>query len=131
MKDIKNMIEELSKPVIEIEIKEGKNIITRRHYNETDINKYGRLRLSYLRNFKRIEYEYLLMEDKLTKHLVDISSEALKLFYDLMDEFIEDEYVLTQEYKKIDQLDWVRNMNYYKKVAEEIVISKVVYNNNN
>ncbi len=131
MKDIKNMIEELSKPVIEIEIKEGKNIITRRHYNETDINKYGRLRLSYLRNFKRIEYEYLLMEDKLTKHLVDISSEALKLFYDLMDEFIEDEYVLTQEYKKIDQLDWVRNMNYYKKVVEEIVISNVVYNSNN
>ena len=85
------------------------------------------MRLNYLKEHKNIEYQTLLMEDKLTKHLVDISNESTNYFYKLLDDFIEKDYKLSQEYKRINQMDWVKNMNYYKNVANEIVINAIVF----
>ena len=126
-KEIKNILNELNKPVVEIKTIDGKRVITRRNYNDSDINKYGRMRLNYLKEHKNIEYQTLLMEDKLTKHLVDISNESTNYFYKLLDDFIEKDYKLSQEYKRINQMDWVKNMNYYKNVANEIVINAIVF----
>ena len=126
-KEIKNILNELDKPVVEIKIINGKRVITRRNYNDSDINKYGRMRLKYLKKHKNIEFETLVMEGKITKHLVDISDEAITYFYKLLDDFIEKDYKVSQEYKKINQLDWVKNMNYYKSKANEIVINTIVY----
>ena len=126
-KEIKNILNELKKPVVEIKIINGKRVITRRNYNDSDINKYGRMRLKHLKEHKNIEYQTLLMENKLTKHLVDISNESTNYFYKLLDDFIEKDYKLSQEYKQINQMDWVKNMNYYKNIADEIVINTIVF----
>ena len=126
-KEIKDILNELNKPVVEVETINGKRVITRRNYNNTDINKYGRMRLNYLKEHKNIEYQTLIMEDKLTKHLVDISNESTNYFYKLLDDFIEKDYKLSQEYKRINQIDWVKNMNYYKNIADEIVINTIVF----
>ena len=126
-KEIKDILNELSKPVVELETINGERVITRRNYNNTDINKYGRMRLKYLKTHKSIEYQTLLMEDKLTKHLVNISDESINYFYKLLDDFIEKDYKLSQEYKQINQMDWVKNMNYYKNIANEIVINVIVF----
>ena len=126
-KEIKDILNELSKPVVEVETINGKRVITRRNYNNTDINKYGRMRLEYLKTHKNVEYQTLIMEDKLTKHLVNISDESINYFYKLLDDFIEKDYKLSQEYKQINQIDWVKNMNYYKNIADEIVINTIVF----
>ena len=126
-KEIKDILNELNKPVVEVETINGKRVITRRNYNDSDINKYGRMRLKHLKEHKNIEYQTLLMENKLTKHLVDISNESTNYFYKLLDDFIEKDYKLSQEYKRINQMDWVKNMNYYKNVANEIVINAIVF----
>ena len=126
-KEIKDILNELSKPVVEVETINGKRVITRRNYNNTDINKYGRMRLEYLKTHKNVEYQTLIMEDKLTKHLVNISDESINYFYKLLDDFIEKDYKLSQEYKQINQMDWVKNMNYYKNIADEIVINTIVF----
>ena len=126
-KEIKDILNELSKPVVEVETINGKRVITRRNYNNTDINKYRRMRLEYLKTHKNVEYQTLIMEDKLTKHLVNISDESINYFYKLLDDFIEKDYKLSQEYKQINQMDWVKNMNYYKNIADEIVINAIVY----
>ena len=85
------------------------------------------MRLKYLKEHKNIEYQTLLMEDKLTKHLVDISNESINYFYKLLDDFIGKDYKLSQEYKQINQIDWVRNMNYYKNISDEIVVNTIVF----
>ena len=126
-KEIKDILNELNKPVVEVETINGKRVITRRNYNNTDINKYGRMRLEYLKTHKNVEYQTLIMEDKLTKHLVNISDESINYFYKLLDDFIEKDYKLSQEYKQINQIDWVKNMNYYKNIADEIVINTIVF----
>ena len=126
-KEIIDILNELSKPVVEVETINGKRVITRRNYNNTDINKYRRMRLEYLKTHKNIEYQTLLMEDKLTKHLVNISDESINYFYKLLDDFIEKDYKLSEKYKQINQMDWVKNMNYYKNIADEIVINAIVF----
>ena len=126
-KEIKDILNELSKPVVEVETINGKRVITRRNYNNTDINKYGRMRLEYLKTHKNVEYQTLIMEDKLTKHLVNISDESINYFYKLLDNFIEKDYKLSEKYKQINQMDWVKNMNYYKNIADEIVINTIVF----
>jgi len=40
---------------------------------EEHIGKYGRLRLNYLKNHKKALYIELLIENKLTNHLVSVS----------------------------------------------------------
>ena len=126
-KEIKDILNELNKPVVEVETINGKRVITRRNYNNTDINKYGRMRLEYLKTHKNVEYQTLIMEDKLTKHLVNISDESINYFYKLLDDFIEKDYKLSEKYKQINQMDWVKNMNYYKNIANEIVINVIVF----
>ena len=45
---------------------------------EITLNKYGRLRLDYLKNHKKAEYTILFMDNKLTDHLEEIQEAALK-----------------------------------------------------
>ena len=40
------------------------------------LNKYGLLRLEYLKNHKKALYQELLMKDKLNEHLFSVSTEA-------------------------------------------------------
>ena len=42
------------------------------------LNKYGRMRLNYLKEHKRTEYTIMLMEGTLTKHLKEIQETATK-----------------------------------------------------
>lgn len=43
------------------------------------LNKYGYLRLDYLKKHKKNLYRKLLMQDKLTKHLISVSEESQNL----------------------------------------------------
>ena len=42
------------------------------------LNKYGRLRLDYLKNHKKAEYAILFMDNKLTDHLEEVQEIATK-----------------------------------------------------
>ena len=48
------------------------------------INKYGMLRLDYLKQHKKALYTTLLMKDELTNHLVSVSKDAETLLNKLM-----------------------------------------------
>ena len=43
-----------------------------------NLNRYGRLRLDYLKKHKKAEYTILFMENKLTEHLEEIQETATK-----------------------------------------------------
>ena len=49
------------------------------------INKYGMLRLNYLKQHKRALYTTLLMKNELTNHLISVSKDAENLLNNMME----------------------------------------------
>ena len=88
------------------------------------INKYGYLRLNYLKEHKKGIYTTLLMQDKLTNHLVSVSNECEDRFKALMDNYIKNDEKLSE---KSNQLEWLKLMNNYRNCAEEIILKELIY----
>ena len=94
------------------------------------INKYGMLRLDYLKAHKKALYTTLLMKDELTNHLVSVSKNAETLLNKLMKSYKNSEERLSEKNKEINQLEWVKLMNNYKNIAEEIILKELIYTEN-
>ena len=91
------------------------------------INKYGMLRLDYLKQHKKALYTTLLMKDEITNHLVSVSKDAETLLNKLMKSYKKRDEKLNKE---INKLEWVKLMNNYKNTAEEIILKKLIYTEN-
>ena len=94
---------------------------------KVNLDKYARLRLNYLKEYKKVLYISLKMENKLTKHLKEIQNNATERLEKIMKELAEKENI-TEELKSKNQLEWVGLMNNIKHSAEEIVLKEIIYN---
>ena len=93
---------------------------------KNQIGKYGRLRLNYLKDFKKGLYTELLIDGTLKQHLLDIDECVNKRVHMLIKQFAESENV--NEYLKgHHQMEWVQSMNNIKNRAEEIVLNEIIY----
>ncbi len=92
-----------------------------------NINKYGYLRLNYLKEYKKGLYESLLMKGKLEEHLFSVSIDSEKQFKILMNNFIKNDARLSEKNKEVNQMEWVKLMNNYKNCSEEIILKEIVY----
>ena len=90
------------------------------------LNKYGRLRLDYLKNHKKAEYAILFMDNKLSDHLEEIQEIAAKRIEEII-KSLKEQSNLTEEMKNTDQLYWVGMINNFKNQAEEIVLKELIY----
>ena len=90
------------------------------------LNKYGRLRLEYLKNHKKAEYAILFMDNKLTDHSEEIQEIATKRVKEII-ESLKEQSNLTEEMKNTDQLYWVSMMNNFKNTAKELVLNELIY----
>ena len=90
------------------------------------LNKYGRLRLEYLKNHKKAEYAILFMDNKLTDHLEEVQEITTKRVDEII-KSLKEQSNLTEEMKNTDQLYWVGMMNNFKNQAEEIVLKELIY----
>lgn len=95
--------------------------------NKNSINKYGYLRLEFIKNYKKSLYESLLMKGELTKHLISVSKECEEKLENLMQSFKENDDRLTKKYKEKNQLEWVKHMNNHKNSVEEIILNEIIY----
>ena len=91
------------------------------------LNKYGRLRLNYLKENKHIQYEVMKVEDTLIDHLKEVQELATKRYNQLMEEFKKRENI-TEELKQKDQMKWVGLMNNISNCVDEIVLKECIYN---
>ena len=73
-----------------------------------ELNKYGRMRLKFLKEKRKAEYAIMFMDGTLNKHLKDIQETAQERI-DLIVEQLKNKNGLTEEVKNTDQLYWVRN----------------------
>ena len=69
------------------------------------INKYGMLRLDYLKQHKKALYTTLLMKDELTNHLVSVSKDAETLLNKLMKSYKKEMKNYLKEIKKLTNLN--------------------------
>ena len=84
--------------------------------------------LDYLRNHKKVEYSGLLLSSKLKEHLEDIDRQAEEMFSQLVDSMKQAEGV-TEQLKAADQMAWVGAINNIINRTNEIVIKKLICNN--
>ena len=93
---------------------------------KVQLNKYGRLKLEYLKNYKKAEYAILFMDNKLTDHLEEVQGIATKRVEEII-KSLKEQSNLTEEMKNTDQLYWLGMMNNFKNQAEEIVLKELIY----
>lgn len=94
------------------------------------INKYGYLRLDYIKNHKKGLYVSLIMKNELTNHLLSVSIEGSKRYKVLMDNYIKSDEKLSEKSKETNQIEWAKIMNNYKNTAEEIILNELIYTEN-
>lgn len=100
-------------------------VIENQNYGE--INKYGLLRLNYIKDYKKGLYQALLMKNELTNHLLSVSKECEEKLETLMNNYIKNDEKLSEKSKDNNQIEWVKLMNNYKNTAEEIILKELVY----
>ena len=90
------------------------------------IGKYGRMKLNYLKNHKKVEYSIMLIDGKLNRYLHEIDVVCTDRVKSIIAELVKQENV-TEELKATNQLEWVQAMNNIKNRAEEIVFNEIIY----
>ena len=90
------------------------------------LNKYGRMRLKYLKEHKKSDYIIMLMSGTLSTHLKEIQETADNRVQQIINE-LKAKSNLTEDMKNTDMLYWVGIMNAIKAQAEEIVFSELIY----
>ena len=100
-------------------------VIENQNYGE--INKYGLLRLNYIKEHKKGLYQALLMKNELTNHLLSVSKQCEERLKTLMDNYIKNVEKLSEKSKENNQIKWAKLMNNYKNTAEEIILKELIY----
>jgi len=90
------------------------------------LNKYGRMRLKYLKENEKTEYSIMIMDGTLNKHLKEIQETAQKRIEQIINQ-LKEKSDLTEDMKDTDMLYWVGTMNAIKNQAEEIVLNELIY----
>ena len=90
------------------------------------LNKYGRLRLKFLKENKKAEYMIMFMNGTLNKHLKEIQETAQERV-DIIVEQLKTKNNITEDMKNTNQLYWGGMMNSFKNTAEEIVLNELIY----
>lgn len=97
--------------------------------SESKLGKYGRLRLNYLKNNDKVNYQIMIMNGTLYRHLQEVQNTAKSRVDSIIKHLAEQENV-NEKLKTRNQLEWVRYMNNIKNRAEEIVLKEIVYEKN-
>ena len=67
------------------------------------------------------------MKNELTNQLVSVSIEAENRLNILMKQYKNSDKLLSEKNKNDNQLEWVKLMNNYKNMAEEIILKELIY----
>ena len=91
-----------------------------------EIGIWGNRHLRYIKKYHPIRYTNLLTSCKLTTYLADIDEQAEDMFFRLVKQLAEKEFV-TEQLKADNQILWVQRMNNIRNRAAEIVNTELVY----
>ena len=101
--------------------------LTIKNQSTNGINKYGYLRLHYLKENKKALYTTLLMTNELTNHLISVSKNSEERLQMLMENYKNSDKRLSEKNKEINHIEWSKLMNNYKNMAEEIILKELIF----
>lgn len=90
------------------------------------LNKYGKMRLKYLKEYRKADYTIMLINGTLNTHLKEIQETAQTRVEQIINQ-LKEKSDLTEDMKNTDVLYWVGTMNSIKSQAEEIVFNELIY----
>lgn len=90
------------------------------------LNKYGRMRLNYLKEHKKSDYTIMLMDGTLNTHLKEIQETVQNRVEQIINQ-LKEKSNLTEDMKNIDMFYWVGTMNAIKNQAEEVIYKELIY----
>ena len=90
------------------------------------IGKYGRMRMTYLKEHRPIIYNQLILSGKLYSHLFEIEQTCQERLDRMIPQMKEAEGV-TEALKAADQMEWLRRMNSIHDRIEEILLTELIY----
>ena len=93
---------------------------------EYQIGKYGRMRRSYLKEYRKILYNNYVLEGTLFKHLAEIDQACNERIENIISAMAKQEGV-TEALKATNQMEWVRYMNSIRNRAEEIIKTELIF----
>ena len=90
------------------------------------MGKWGRRHRDYLREYKPIQYNCLLLSGELWTYLADLNEQAQDRLKRMIDQMKVSEGI-TQALKASDPMVWVQSMNNIHARAEEIVREELIF----
>ena len=91
------------------------------------MGKWGRMRRDYLREYKPIQYNCLILSGELWSYLADLNEQTQDRLERMIDQMKVTEGV-TEELKAADPMAWVGSMNNIRARAEELIREELIYN---
>ena len=90
------------------------------------IGKWGRMHRDYLREYKPIQYNCLLLSGKLWTYLADLNEQAQDRLERIIEQMKAAEGI-TEVLKASDPMAWVQRMNNIRARAEEITREEMIF----
>ena len=94
------------------------------HQPKTPLGKYGRMRLSFLRQQHPALYNTMLLNGSLYPHLMEVEQTAESRMQQTMQELLKQNPAPNKERH---QMEWVQHMNSLRAQAEELVLNELIY----
>ena len=94
------------------------------HQPKTPLGKYGRMRLSFLRQQRPVLYNTMLLNGSLYPHLMEVEQTAESQMQQTMQGLLKQSPAPNKEQH---QMGWVQHMNSLKAQAEELVLTELIY----
>ena len=89
------------------------------------IGRWGRMHRDYLKEYRPVVFNQLMLSGKFWTYLADINEQAQQRMEVLIKQMMATEGV-TEELKESNQMEWVRKMNIIQKQAEEIIACELI-----
>ena len=88
--------------------------------------RFGRIRLKYLKEYRRVAYINLKTSGQLMHHLNETDREANEMLRLVIEQMVWAQGI-TEQLKVEDQMAWVGAMNSIRSAAEETVENELIY----
>ena len=100
-------------------------VLTLSSEEQRPIGKWGRMHRDYLKEYRPIRYNDLILSGQLWIYLVVLNEQAQNRLEVIIDQMKASEGVT--ELKAADQMAWVGAMNSIRNRAEEIILREMIY----
>ena len=100
-------------------------VLTLSSEEQRPIGKWGRMHRDYLKEYRPILFNDLILSGQLWTYLADLNEQAQERLSVIVEQMKEAEGV-TEELEAADQMAWVGAMNSIRNRAEEIILREMI-----